>query len=152
MSREVVSLVELRAVAEAFLRKLATTPRTESATVVALSGDLGAGKTAFTKEVAALLDITETITSPTFVLEKKYPIPSGKNAIGFRTLVHIDAYRLNSSKEMRALAWDEVLADPANLVLIEWPEQVAEVIPAQAHRISFEYVDEGVRRISGEDI
>lgn len=152
MSKEVSSLVELCVVAEAFLRKLAEASRREGATVVTLSGDLGTGKTAFTKEVAALLGITETITSPTFVLEKKYSIPKGPRAIGFSTLVHIDAYRLNSSKEMHALAWDEVLRDTANLVFLEWPERVVEAIPAHAHALSFEYVDEDARRISGGGI
>jgi tRNA threonylcarbamoyl adenosine modification protein YjeE len=63
------------------------------ATIILLRGDLGAGKTAFVKEVAKIFEIGEEITSPTFVIEKKYKI---KGNSFFKNLIHIDAYRLTS--------------------------------------------------------
>ena len=118
--------------------------------MVGLSGDLGSGKTAFTKCLASALGITDVVTSPTFILEKVYIIPRG-SLVGerFTKLIHIDAYRLHSASEMRALDWDALLADEHNLILLEWPEQVKEVLPKDIMMLSFEYVDEGVRRVGG---
>lgn len=90
------------------------------AVVVGLSGHLGAGKTAFTKAVAAALGVEETVTSPTFVIMKLY---ATKNSI-FPRLVHIDAYRLEERRELEALRWEELVADRNNLIMIEWPENV----------------------------
>mgnify|MGYP001604197970 CR=1 FL=1 len=149
MTNEVKSLEELRAVAEGFLHEVAQIPSEKRATVVGLSGDLGAGKTAFVKCIADVLGIKETITSPTFILEKVYTIPRG-SLLGacFTKLIHIDAYRLHSGSEMRALDWDTITRDPANLIFIEWPEQVTEVMPKETISLSFEYVNESTRKIT----
>ena len=151
MKREVKNLEELRAVAEGFLGTIAKNPLKETATVVGLSGDLGAGKTAFVKCVASILGIAEVVTSPTFILEKVYIIPRG-SILGerFTKLIHIDAYRLEGGKEMRALDWDALLLDEHNLIFIEWPEQVKEAMPKDIINLSFEYAGEGVRQITGD--
>lgn len=149
MKNEVKNLEELRAVAEGFLRSLGEMPAKETATVVGLSGELGAGKTAFTKCIASVLGITEVVTSPTFILEKVYIIPRGKVLGGrFTKLIHIDAYRLEGGKEMKALDWEAILADEHNLILLEWPEQVKDALPKDMIKISFHYVSEGVRSIT----
>lgn len=149
MEREVKSLEELKEIAGEFLATLKEGEAGRGATVVGLSGDLGAGKTAFTKCVADLLGIQETVTSPTFILEKIYTIP-GKSLLGdrFTKLVHIDAYRLEHGDEMRPLYWDALLADPKNLIFLEWPEQVESALPSAMIRLSFAYVSESVRRIA----
>lgn len=149
MTKEVKSLEELRAVAEEVLREVAPVPVGEGATVIGLSGDLGAGKTAFVKCVASVLGIKETITSPTFILEKVYIIPRG-SLLGsrFAKLIHIDAYRLEGGTEMRALGWEAISSDPQNLILIEWPEQVADVLPSGMKTISFVYVNEATRALT----
>lgn len=153
VKKEVKNLLELRAVAEAFLGKIAGSPQKGTATVVGLSGDLGAGKTAFTKCIASILGITEVVTSPTFILEKVYIIPRG-SVLGerFLKLIHIDAYRLESGKEMRALDWDALLLDEHNLILIEWPEKVKDAMPRDIVNLSFEYAGEGVRQITGDTV
>lgn len=149
MKQEVKNLTELRGMAEQFLRIVTALPARDTAVVVGLSGDLGSGKTAFTKCVASILGVTEVVTSPTFILEKIYIIPRG-SIVGerFTKLVHIDAYRLHSGSEMRALDWETLLLGEHNLVLIEWPEQVKEALPKDMIPISFEYVSEGVRSIT----
>jgi len=149
--KEVKSLEELRAIAEVFLSSLAQKEAKETATVVGLSGDLGAGKTAFTKCIASILGITEIITSPTFILEKIYIIPRG-SMLGerFTKLIHIDAYRLESGREMKALDWGALLLDGHNLILLEWPEKVSEAMPKDTINISFEYIGESVRTITLE--
>jgi tRNA threonylcarbamoyladenosine biosynthesis protein TsaE len=123
-------------------------PAGNSATVVTLSGELGAGKTTFAQGMARALGVEETVTSPTFVIEKIYQLENQK----FARLVHIDAYRLKSAHELEVLGWKELLADPGNLIVLEWPEQVAEAIPADAIRIRFDIQgDERIISINGED-
>lgn len=112
---------------------LASCAQKSTAQVLALSGDLGAGKTAFTKELASLLGISYDITSPTFVIMKSYPIPAHPF---FKTFVHIDAYRIESDDEMRVLGLTEILCDSTNLVCIEWPEKIQMLIPKDAYTIS----------------
>jgi len=92
----------------------------DEATVVGLSGHLGAGKTAFVKEIAKELGIKEDITSPTFVIMKIYETEHPK----WHRLIHIDAYRLEKREELEALQWEKLLSDPHNLIMIEWPENV----------------------------
>ncbi len=117
----------------------------DKATVVALSGDLGAGKTAFVKELGHFLGIhRQEVTSPTFVIMKMFSI-SHKS---FSHLIHIDAYRLESEKELLNLGWDNLVNDSKNLILIEWPEMVAGLIPKNAEKISFKFVDEETREIN----
>jgi tRNA threonylcarbamoyladenosine biosynthesis protein TsaE len=92
-----------------------------TATIVALSGELGAGKTAFVKGVAKALNLEEVVTSPTFVIEKVYYL---ENMQPFTHLVHLDCYRLEGGKEMHAVGWNETATDPGNLIFLEWPEKV----------------------------
>lgn len=107
-------------------------PRKDAATIIMLSGDLGAGKTTLTQGIARALGVEETVTSPTFVLEKIYELTGQK----WVRLIHIDAYRLVSEHELEVLGWREMAKDPSNLIIIEWPEMVAELIPTDAIRIT----------------
>lgn len=105
------------------------------ATVITLSGDLGAGKTHFTKNFGKAIGIKEIINSPTYVIIKNYKISKRKSS--FENLVHIDAYRLESYKELERLGWQEILENPKNIVVIEWPEMVSEIIPKNAIMVSW---------------
>ena len=109
----------------------------DHATIVALSGDLGAGKTTFVQEVAAYFGIPEPVTSPTFVIEKVYECASGP----FKRLIHIDAYRLKGAHDLEILGWREIIIDPNNLILLEWPERVGDAVPESAIRISIKHID-----------
>lgn len=106
-----------------FISNLSQKP--DSATVVGLYGNLGAGKTTLTQSIARVLGISETVTSPTFVIEKIYELTDKK----FTHLIHIDAYRLEKSEELLHLGWQDIISDPHNLILIEWPERVADIMP-----------------------
>ncbi len=105
----------------------------ESATIISLSGDLGVGKTALVKEAAKILKIQETITSPTFVIQKEYLI--NNKDFPFRCMVHIDAYRLESAKELELLGWNDLIKDPQTIIFIEWPEQVSGIYLPQAESL-----------------
>jgi len=138
---------ELQSAAADFVRTLAPMP---SATVVTLSGDLGAGKTTFAQGIAKALGVAEAVTSPTFVIEKVYPIRdaphsngAGELQSGFKRLIHIDAYRLSGAQQLEVLKWDELLKDAGNLIVLEWPEKVAEAIPEWAVALRFDIDGDG---------
>jgi tRNA threonylcarbamoyladenosine biosynthesis protein TsaE len=147
MEKRIHSLAELESEAKAFLGTLV--PDTEHATLVTLSGELGAGKTAFTKAIARTLGVTDTITSPTFVLEKIYPLPTAHGGDpGFSHLVHIDAYRLKDASEAAPLTLETLMQDPQNLILLEWPEKIEDALPAPSAALTFVVYDDGSRTIT----
>lgn len=143
MKKSVRTLVEFETEASRFAGSLAR--RDQGATLVTLSGELGAGKTSFVKAIARTLGIEETVNSPTFVLEKIYLLPDGPP---FKRLVHIDAYRLSKGSDLAPLGFDELMQDAGNLILLEWPEKVADVLPVPATRISFTTLSNDARMIS----
>jgi tRNA threonylcarbamoyladenosine biosynthesis protein TsaE len=114
-----------------------------SATLIALSGDLGAGKTTLTQEIARQLGVKENVISPTFVIMKKYEVVDDT----FKYLVHIDAYRLEKDEELLKLGWKEILEDKNNLVIIEWPENVIGCIPDKVCKVRLSHQDEGTRTV-----
>lgn len=114
-----------------------------SATVIALQGELGSGKTTFAQAFGKILGIEEVMPSPTFVIMKSYDIDpstsSGQAWHGFKKLIHIDAYRLEKKEELLHLGWDELIKDRENIILIEWPERVEDLIPKESKRILFKH-------------
>lgn len=122
-------------------------PSTEHATLVTFSGDLGAGKTSFIKAMAASFGIQDRVTSPTFVLEKIYEISNNSN---FSKLVHIDAYRLDSSSELSQIGFDEIMNDIKNLILLEWPEKVSDGIKKVYKHITINELSDESRKITYE--
>lgn len=111
------------------------------ATVVGLSGDLGAGKTAFIKTAAKHLGIKHKVNSPTFTIIKKYPLESKK----YKFFFHLDAYRLKNEKELLHLGWKDIIADREHLVFIEWPERVRKIIPRNAKFVYISADKKGLR-------
>ncbi len=98
--------------------------------VIALHGDLGAGKTTFTQGIAAGLGIQQRVTSPTFTLVNEYTLENGWR------LVHIDSYRLDRG-EAEGIGLEEILDDERAIVVIEWAERVAELLPNERIEIEF---------------
>ncbi|MEK7662104.1 MAG: tRNA (adenosine(37)-N6)-threonylcarbamoyltransferase complex ATPase subunit type 1 TsaE [Patescibacteria group bacterium] len=105
------------------------------ATVIALQGELGSGKTYFAQQFGKVLGVEENMPSPTFVIMKMYDI----DWRGFKKLVHIDAYRLEKEEELLNLGWKKIAEDPENIILIEWPENIPGLIPKEARRIQFKH-------------
>jgi tRNA threonylcarbamoyladenosine biosynthesis protein TsaE len=144
-------------IAQDVVKKVQEGTAAKKATIVALSGDLGSGKTAFVQAVARALGVQETVTSPTFIIEKIYQLKlaekkdAKKTAANFSHLIHIDAYRLESGRELKHLGWNEIVADPGNLIFVEWPEKIADIIPKEVLTISFTFIDEKTREISSSD-
>jgi tRNA threonylcarbamoyladenosine biosynthesis protein TsaE len=138
-----VPLQELPAFARAFADSL---PKTlgEKAYVVGLSGELGAGKTAFVQEVAKALGTGVVPKSPTFVIAQAYAINRG--GVPFTHLIHIDAYRL-SPESRDTIGWTAYAAEPKNLVLAEWPEHLPGGAPKDMRLLSFTVTGETTRDI-----
>lgn len=139
--KKTLRLADMQAEAEGFAAGLK--PRSERATLVTLSGDLGAGKTTFARAVARYFGIEDNFTSPTFVIEKMYMTETGP----FERLIHIDVYRLETKEELETLRLGESLSDPKNLILLEWPERVEGALPKDAIKLTFAYVDDATRTI-----
>jgi tRNA threonylcarbamoyladenosine biosynthesis protein TsaE len=115
--------------------------RLNAHTVILLEGDLGTGKTLFTKGVAAGLGIDPAeVTSPSFTLVNEHP--------GRMHLYHIDLYRLESGA-LPELGLDEILSDENSVTVIEWAERLTSR-PARAIKVTFSYVSESVRHITIE--
>lgn len=110
------------------------------AKVIALHGDLGAGKTTFTQGFLKALGAKGRVTSPTFVLMKRFPLktPAVKKA-GFTHAYHIDAYRFKQPDESDALEIKEILRNPKALVVIEWPERLKDRLSARRINIRFRH-------------
>ena len=150
------SLAETEEFARDFLASLAVGAKiNRDATVVGLVGDLGAGKTTFTQAAARALGIRVRVTSPTFVIMKTYqwqglPLSRVKGnpwVYPWRRLVHIDCYRLGRADDLLHLGWDELAADRKNLIMVEWPERVGDLLLSPTLKIKFEVVGESERKI-----
>lgn len=107
--------------------------------VLGFSGNLGAGKTTFTKEVLRQLGYDGGVPSPTFVLRRDYDLPN-------RKIIHIDAYRLESPEQIYQVLSKDELADEKNLIIVEWPELADLNIFDDI--FLFEHIDENTRKIS----
>lgn len=131
------SLKELPRIAKKIARKL------KAGDVLALSGDLAAGKTTLTAALLAELGYDGAVTSPTFVLERRYPIRSSK----IREVIHLDFYRL-AEDHLKSFGWLDEIGTPGTLTIIEWPERVAEQLPTTAKYIKLEVINEQTRRLT----
>lgn len=120
-----------------------------TATIIALVGNLGAGKTTFTQGFAEGLNIKEKIQSPTFVILKEYKLHRHKISKScFKNFYHIDCYRLKNEKDAKTIGLEEILKDPENLVLIEWAERVKKILPKkQLMTVKFFHINEKTRKI-----
>jgi tRNA threonylcarbamoyladenosine biosynthesis protein TsaE len=137
------SLEETEQIARKFLENISQIKNNKAVTV-GFFGDLGSGKTTFTQFVGKLLGVKEVMTSPTFVIEKIYNLDG---QFGFEKLIHIDAYRLESGRELLSLNFEETLKDSKNIILIEWPERVEDVLPTDMIKTNFKFVSEFEREI-----
>jgi len=118
------------------------------ARVYALVGELGSGKTTFTQAFLRELGIRGRITSPTFVLMKKYeprhpelpPATARHERAGVSgSIYHIDAYRIDKPKELLGLGFKKIIDDSNNIVLIEWADRIKQLIPKNAVWIKFKH-------------
>ena len=110
--------------------------------VIELIGDVGAGKTTFTRGLAEGLGIEEPISSPSFTISRFY---QGEKF----TLTHYDFYRLDDPGLM-ADDLAESINEPNNITVIEWGESIADILPAEHYHVAIRYIDENTREVTIE--
>ena len=116
----------------------------EGGSVLELIGDVGAGKTTFTKGLALGLGVLETVQSPTFTVSRVY---EGDNL----TLSHYDFYRLNDYGIMK-MELAENLSDPQNITVVEWAGELADILPEKHLKLIFESVSEDKRLVKVREV
>ena len=116
----------------------------EGGSVLELIGDVGAGKTTFTKGLALGLGVLETVQSPTFTISRVY---KGDNL----TLSHYDFYRLNDYGIMK-MELAENLSDPQNITVVEWAGELADILPEKHLKLIFESVGEDKRLVKVREV
>lgn len=118
--------------------------KSNHARVIALSGNLGAGKTTFIQGFAYALGIMMPITSPTFVLMKMYTLEKKKY---LKHLIHIDAYRIETPQEFDHLGFRELLNNKDAVILVEWADRIKKLLPKDTTWVTFEHGEKMNERI-----
>ena len=111
--------------------------------VLILSGNLGAGKTAFVQGLAVGLGVRGLVNSPTYTIMKLYEANKGK----IKQLCHVDAYRLSSGLELQDIGVSDYFKLKDTITAIEWPEKIKEILPQNYISIKIENKSENVRKI-----
>jgi len=120
---------------EDFAFNLAEKNKIKSGDIIALCGDLGAGKTAFTRGLVRFFAPDSRVTSPTFSLVNQY-----------KNICHFDMYRINSEEDLLSIGFFDYL-DKNNIIVIEWFDKIADFFDEQTVRIVFEKLNENERKI-----
>ena len=147
MQYQTTSPVQTKKIARLFAEEIARTKSGKHAFVVVFKGDLGAGKTTFIQGLLRELGVKKKIVSPTFTLLRSYALSSrahplvGGEAEGsvFTKAHHFDCYRIGDASEIKELGFKELLADPQNIILIEWPERIAKALPREKITVTLSY-------------
>jgi len=115
--------------------------------LVALSGDLGAGKTKFLQGLAKGLGVNENVNSPTFNILKLYQTDKNKNNV-IKIFCHVDAYRLENAKDLVNLGIEELLNQSDVIVAIEWADRVKDILVNKVIKIDIRHLGENKREIT----
>lgn len=122
---------ETKRAAAALAKKILAGRAADQAAVIALIGDLGAGKTTFVQGFARALGVKSRMVSPTFLIFRKYELSDKK----FTRFYHADAYRIKKISELKPLGFKEIIDDPHNIVIIEWANLVSRALPEKFYRV-----------------
>lgn len=137
MKKKIVttSFQETQQLGETFAKTL------QGGEVLALHGDLGSGKTTFVQGLAKGLGIEQKIISPTFIIMRTYQRRKEKY------FYHVDLYRIESEHDVEGLGLLELMHDSNNIVVLEWPEKIANFLPEKRIDVIFEYLSDDKRTI-----
>jgi tRNA threonylcarbamoyladenosine biosynthesis protein TsaE len=120
----------------ALARRLA--PRLRQGDVIALYGDLGAGKTAFARALVRALGSPDDVPSPTFTLVQIYDVPVGR-------VWHFDLYRIDDPRELIEIGWEDALSD--GIMLVEWPDRAGALLPAERLDVRLDFAPSAGARV-----
>ena len=112
------------------------------AIILALIGELGAGKTTFTKGFAKGLGIKKIIQSPTFIIARRHPLKKSK----LKNFYHFDAYRVGP-KDLLLFGWEDLVNNPVNIIIVEWADRIEKILPKKHMKIFFQTLKNGKRKI-----
>ncbi len=110
-------------------------PTLRGGEILALIGDLGSGKTTFTRALAKRLKVRDVVTSPTFILMNRYAAQTTNRSKIH--LYHLDLYRLKNFREAKALGLTEIWQDPKTITVIEWADKIKKHLPPSSIIINF---------------
>lgn len=141
MKRHVIKdLAALRTYAASFASAL------KGGDVVGLVGELGAGKTAFVKELCAALGVRAEVKSPTFIIMQVFETGASARKRGIMRVCHVDAYRLEDVSELQGVGFLEYATDPATVTFVEWADRVPELHALKGFReLTFAFGKEDAR-------
>lgn len=131
------SAQETQKIAKLLAKEILNRLEDHKALVIGLQGELGSGKTTFVQGLAKGLGIKNSITSPTFVILKRYK----------KYFYHIDCYRIKS-RDLLDLDFKEIIKQPKNVIIIEWAERVKKILSRDTLWIKFGYLDKNKRKIT----
>lgn len=137
------SLLETKKLGAKLARKILKNFSPQKAVFIALKGNLGGGKTSFAQGFARGLAIKEKITSPTFVIMKKFKIKNSK----FKNFYHLDCYRLKKPEELFDLGFREITSNPENIIAVEWADKIKKILPEKSLWVHFEFINKNKRKI-----
>lgn len=115
----------------------------KSGGIVALSGDLGSGKTTFVQGIAKGLNLKHQIISPSFIIIRQYKLPKSQNI-----LCHIDLYRVDKDVDKSQLGLDEIFSNESSVVVVEWADKLPGKLPKNVTRVKLSYLGLHQRRIT----
>ena len=130
-------------IARDLAKELVKRKTSKESLVIGLSGELGAGKTTFIKSFIRALGVSKKITSPTFLILRRFKLPKGGN---YENIFHIDAYRLERGEELNEVGIKDIISNPLNIVLVEWAEKVRSVLPKEMIWLKFNYAEKEKER------
>ncbi len=113
--------------------------------IIALSGELGSGKTTFTQGILKGLGMKGPYISPTFLVMKNYKLKAKSQKL--KAVCHIDAYRVKA-KDILALGWEEIIRGKSSIITIEWADRIRKIIPKKAIWIKFKWLGKNERKIT----
>ena len=129
---------------------LKSKPHKKHARVIALVGDLGAGKTTFVQGFAKALGIKQRMVSPTFLIFRSYEISgigSKQKVVRYKKFYHVDTYRVHSPKELNVLDFKSLLLTTNAILLIEWADQIKKILPKDTIWVHFTHGRKETERI-----
>ncbi len=137
------SVSQTKNLAKRLARKILKISLRKKAIIIALEGELGSGKTTFLQGFAQGLGIKNKILSPTFVIMKKFQVPSSK----FQWFYHIDCYRIKKPKEILDLGFKKNITNLQNIVAVEWADKIQEILPKDTMILKFYFISRNKRKI-----
>lgn len=132
------ALDQIDEIAQAFLKQFA------SHRIIAFRGEMGAGKTTFIKALCQQWKVTDVVNSPSFAIVNEYALP------GDEKIFHFDFYRLKSESEALDMGYEDYFYS-GNYCLIEWPEKIETLMPAQTLNVVLTVLPDGARRIEVQE-